>query len=62
MAFREIGCHRIIFGSDYPFGNPVSDINRFMQMDLSEEEKSKTLGGNVLALYGIGESPFVKKP
>ncbi|MBR0086596.1 MAG: amidohydrolase family protein [Lachnospiraceae bacterium] len=25
-AFRKIGCRRIAFGSDYPFGNPVRDI------------------------------------
>jgi predicted TIM-barrel fold metal-dependent hydrolase len=56
-TFREIGCHRIIFGSDYPFGNPGSDIKRFMQMDLTDEEKSKILGGNVLTLYGK-ESSF----
>jgi predicted TIM-barrel fold metal-dependent hydrolase len=52
-AFREIGCDRIIFGSDYPFGNPGSDIKRLMNMDLTDDEKSKILGGNVLSLYEI---------
>ncbi|MDR0795222.1 MAG: amidohydrolase family protein [Tannerella sp.] len=52
-AFHEIGCNRIIFGSDYPFGNPGSDIRRFMNMDLTDDDKSKILGGNVLTLYGI---------
>ena len=27
-AFRRIGCRRISFGSDYPFGNPSGDIQR----------------------------------
>jgi predicted TIM-barrel fold metal-dependent hydrolase len=51
--FREIGCSRIIFGSDYPFGNPGSDIKRFMKMNLTDEDKRKILGENILTLFGL---------
>ncbi len=52
-AFRRIGCERVAFGSDYPYGNPVSDVRRILGMDLSQDEKRKILGANTLALYGI---------
>ena len=51
QAFRRIGCHRIAFGSDYPFGNPKSDIERIRRLQLSNEEKNRILGGNSFALY-----------
>lgn len=49
--FREIGCHRVTFGSDYPFGNPASDIRRIRSLPLMEEEKSMILGQNSFRLY-----------
>ena len=50
-AFRQIGCDRIAFGSDYPYGNPSSDIRRIRQLDLTEEEKQLILGENTYRLY-----------
>ncbi|MBR6204134.1 MAG: amidohydrolase family protein [Candidatus Methanomethylophilaceae archaeon] len=52
-AFRKIGCDRISFGSDYPYGSPASDVRRILSLDLTEEEKSRILGLNTLELYGI---------
>ncbi len=52
-AFRRIGCERVAFGSDYPFGNPVSDVRRILGLDLTRDEKRRILGANTLALYGI---------
>lgn len=49
--FRKIGCERFSFGSDYPFGNPVSDIRRIMDLPLSEHEIEMILGENTAALY-----------
>ena len=49
--FREIGCDRITFGSDYPFGNPSSDVKRILSLPLSDEEKCKILGMNTYKLY-----------
>lgn len=50
-AFRQIGCSRITFGSDYPFGHSISDIERIMELDLSDEEKGMILGENSYRLY-----------
>ena len=50
-AFRQIGCGRITFGSDYPFGNPASDIRRIQNLSLSDEEKLMILGTNSRQLY-----------
>ena len=50
-AFRMISCHRVAFGSDYPFGNPLSDIRRIQNLKLTEAEKSMILGGNSYRLY-----------
>jgi predicted TIM-barrel fold metal-dependent hydrolase len=52
-AFRDIGCDRIAFGSDYPFGNPGSDIRRILALPLSDDEKKKILGGNTLKIYAL---------
>lgn len=49
--FQEIGCHRITFGSDYPFGNPNSDIQRIQAMKLTDAEKKQILGENTWRLY-----------
>lgn len=51
QAFRQIGCHRITFGSDYPFGNPISDIRRIRGLNLSEAEKNMILGENSYCMY-----------
>ena len=50
-AFRQIGCDRIAYGSDYPYGNPASDIRRIRQLDLTTEEKNLILGENTYRLY-----------
>ena len=52
-AFRKVGCDRVAFGSDYPYGNPISDVRRILSMDLTDEEKSLILGRNTLRLYGM---------
>jgi predicted TIM-barrel fold metal-dependent hydrolase len=50
-AFRQIGCERITFGSDYPFGNLAGDIRRIESLALTDEEKRMILGENSRRLY-----------
>ncbi len=50
---RKIGANRIIFGSDYPFGNPIYDIKRFTNMNLEDKEKGMILGGNAIRAFNI---------
>lgn len=53
-AFRRIGCGRVAFGSDYPYGNPISDVRRILRLDLTDDEKAMILGRNTMELYGVG--------
>ena len=50
---RRIGCNRFAFGSDYPFGNPVSDIRRIKEMGFNREEIDLILGENTRQLYQL---------
>lgn len=54
-VINEVGSDRILFGSDYPWGNPIDDINRFFSLDLSAEQKSNILGLNSMKLFNIPE-------
>jgi predicted TIM-barrel fold metal-dependent hydrolase len=33
------GAERILFGSDYPMWDPVTEVERFMRNDLTDEER-----------------------
>ena len=44
--FRELGVHRITYGSDWPFRDPIPDIERILSLPMSEEEKRMILGEN----------------
>ncbi len=47
------GTDRVLFGTDYPLWTPESEIERFMQIDLSEEEREDILYNNAAKLFGI---------
>lgn len=49
---RGLGAHRLLLGSDYPYGSPHSNLHNIMSLDLTEEEKTAILSGNVLRLVG----------
>lgn len=51
---RKIGTHRILFGSDYPWGSPNCDIRRIFSLNLSQKEKADILGRNIAKLLKIG--------
>lgn len=50
---NKVGSDRILYGSDYPFGSPIDDAKRFLNMKLSKETKAKILGQNALKLFNI---------
>ena len=51
--FREIGIHRLAFGSSFPWHARAPVINRILNMDLTEEEKRKILGENALRIFKL---------
>lgn len=44
--FRRLGTHRVMFGSDWPWRDPVPDIQRLERLSLTEQEKRGMLAGN----------------
>ena len=50
---RLYGASRVMFGTDYPLWDPIDEIERFMKIDLTEEEKEKILYKNASELFGI---------
>ncbi len=49
----EYGAKRVLFGTDYPLWDPSREIERFMQIDLTEEEREDILYNNAKKLFNI---------
>ena len=47
------GVHRVLFGTDYPLWKPEVELERFMQIDLTEEEREDILYNNAAKLFSI---------
>ncbi|HPU41745.1 MAG TPA: amidohydrolase family protein [Acetivibrio clariflavus] len=52
-VIKKIGADRVVFGSDFPWGSPKHDLARFMEMKLSDTEKSMILGENAIKIFKI---------
>lgn len=50
---RTYGVEKVLFGSDFPIFSPDIELNRFMALPLTDDEKRKILSENVLKLYNI---------
>jgi len=50
---RAIGSQRIMFGSDYPWSDPVLDAERIARLPLSAEEKRAVLHDNAARFLGL---------
>ncbi len=47
---REYGTDRIIFGSDFPFGDPNRELGKIMRLSIPEEQKESICGLNIKRL------------
>ncbi len=45
------GTDRVLFGTDYPLWTPETEIERFMQIDLTEEQREEIFSGNATKLF-----------
>lgn len=52
-VINTVGAEKVIFGSDYPWGSPLHDIPRIMNMQLSDEQKELIFAGNAVKLYKL---------
>ncbi len=47
------GTERVLFGTDYPMWKPEDEIKRFMQIDLTDEQREDILYNNTARLFDI---------
>lgn len=52
-AIRKFGAENVIFGSDYPMWNPQEEVQRFMQLDLTDSEQEDILWNNAARLFDL---------
>lgn len=50
---RTYGTERVLFGSDFPVFSPDIELERFMALPLTDDERRMILSQNVLKLYNI---------
>jgi predicted TIM-barrel fold metal-dependent hydrolase len=47
---RGYGYHRLMFGSDFPFGDPYSELQKVRSLHLDPAVEAAVLGGNFIRL------------
>lgn len=47
---RKHGVHKMLFGTDYPMWDHEEELERFLRLDLTEEERTAILYGNGMKL------------
>lgn len=52
-ALRRVGAERVMFGSDYPWFDPVLDSARIQRLPLAEGEKRAILHDNAVRILGL---------
>ncbi len=52
-ALRQVGCDRVMFGSDYPWFDPVLDSARIQRLPLTNAEKRAVLHVNAIRVLGL---------
>lgn len=50
---RALGVDKVLFGSDWPWFDPLPAIEKIRGLNLTEEEKQKILGENAAEIYGL---------
>jgi hypothetical protein len=49
---RRYGHRRLLFGSDFPFGNPPAELHKVRNLGLDPEVEAAVLAGNFIRLQG----------
>ncbi len=55
-ALRQVGADRVMFGSDYPWFDPLRDAQRIQRLPLSDAEKRMVLYDNAQRILRLGEA------
>jgi hypothetical protein len=54
-ALKTFGASRIIFSSDEPFGHFEDSFAKIQQLDISDAQRARILGGNLRVLCHLGD-------
>ena len=52
QVVKRAGADKVIFGSEFPLSHPGAELRKVMLLTISDDEREKILGGNILALIG----------
>ena len=47
---NRYGSDRLLFGSDFPFGTPGSELQKVIRLNLGKEDFDKVVSHNILRL------------
>ena len=56
---RRYGADHVLFATDFPMWNHETELKRFMDMDLTDEENQLILYKNAVRLFGVDESKIL---
>jgi hypothetical protein len=49
---QRYGSEKLLYGSDWPFGSPPSEVRKIMELDIPEQDKKNIFSNNILRLLG----------
>lgn len=52
-VINEIGANKVIFGSDFPWGSPIPDLKRVMNLKLTDQQKRLIFSDNAKRIFQI---------
>jgi len=52
QVVKRAEADKVIFGSEFPLSHPGAELRKVMLLTISDDEREKILGGNILALIG----------
>lgn len=55
---RRFGVERVLYGTDFPMWSPVEEIEHFLALNLTEEERTKIFSENARKLFQLPDSIF----
>lgn len=50
---NKIGAEKVVFGSDFPWGSPLHDLDRIMNIELDFSQKQLIFSGNAKRLFKL---------
>jgi len=57
----NFGCDRLLFGSDFPFGDPKEELSKILNLSIPREKKEMILGHNLKRLLAESNAKNIKR-